>query len=183
SSATRLIALVNDLLDVASLEQGRIKIEPRLVDLGAVTRAVLADVAALVAEKEHAVSVEGADVALTTQSDPQLLGQVVLNLVANAIKYTPPGGSLSIAMGRTANGALRWEIRDTGIGIPLAAQARLFEKFYRADNAATLETEGTGLGLYLVRLIVERLGGRVWSQSQEGVGSTFGFTLPAAEAA
>ena len=72
----------------------------------------------------------------------------------------------------------RWTITDSGIGIPKGAVARLFEKFYRADNAHTVETEGTGLGLYLVRLIVEKLDGQVWCESQEGRGSTFILTLP-----
>lgn len=76
---------------------------------------------------------------------------------------------------------MRWAVRDNGIGIPKEGQRRLFEKFYRADNAVTLETEGTGLGLYLVRLIVERFGGRMWYESEEGEGSTFVVTLPLAE--
>jgi signal transduction histidine kinase len=73
---------------------------------------------------------------------------------------------------------VHWEIRDTGIGIPSKDLERLFEKFYRAGNAVAVETEGTGLGLYLVRLIVERLGGKVWCESEEGIGSKFQFDLP-----
>ena len=73
---------------------------------------------------------------------------------------------------------MRIDIRDTGIGIPKSDLSKLFEKFYRAGNAHAVETEGTGLGLYLVRLIVEQFGGKVWCTSEEGVGSTFAFTLP-----
>jgi signal transduction histidine kinase len=76
---------------------------------------------------------------------------------------------------------LRWSIRDSGIGIPKDALPRLFEKFYRADNAQTIETEGTGLGLYLVRLILEQLAGRIWCESEEGKGTAFFFVLPLAE--
>ncbi len=75
----------------------------------------------------------------------------------------------------------RWTITDSGIGIPTTALGRLFEKFYRAENVHTVETEGTGLGLYLVRLIIERLGGEVWCESEEGRGSAFIFTLRISE--
>ena len=82
------------------------------------------------------------------------------------MKYTPERGHL------------RWAVRDSGIGIPPAAQRRLFEKFYRAENAQVIDTEGTGLGLYLVRVIAERCGGSVSCQSTEGAGSTFTLRLP-----
>lgn len=116
------------------------------------------------------------------RADPQLLRQVVLNLVSNAIKYTPTGGRLEVSVQRHY-GMVHWVVRDTGIGIPKGAQSRLFEKFYRADNAVVMETEGTGLGLHLVRIIVERFNGRVWCESEEGGGSTFQFTLPVEEPA
>ena len=104
---------------------------------------------------------------------------MILNLVSNAVKYTPPGGEIAIRI-HQRDGSIHWAIRDSGIGIPQSAQRRLFEKFYRAENASVMETEGTGLGLYLVRLIVERLGGRVSCESDEGKGATFEFTLPVA---
>jgi signal transduction histidine kinase len=110
-------------------------------------------------------------------ADPQLVRQVILNLLSNAIKYTPPRGEIALQVGQE-NGCIRWAVRDTGIGIPKDAQPRLFEKFYRADNVHKVETEGTGLGLYLVRLIVERCGGEIWCQSEEGRGATFQFTVP-----
>ena len=112
-------------------------------------------------------------------TDVQLLRQVLLNLVSNAIKYTPDGGEIAIDIGVDDDGIV-WAIHDTGIGIPRDAQARLFEKFYRADNAAQVETEGTGLGLYIVRLIADQLGGRVWCQSEEGCGTSFFLRMPRA---
>jgi histidine kinase len=105
---------------------------------------------------------------------------VVLNLLSNAIKYTRPGGDVAVRLARDGD-TVTCTVRDSGVGIPRNAQGRLFEKFYRAENVLTIETEGTGLGLYLVRLIVEQLGGRVWCESEEGRGSLFGFTLPAVE--
>jgi two-component system, OmpR family, phosphate regulon sensor histidine kinase PhoR len=113
-------------------------------------------------------------------ADPQLLRQVVLNLSSNAIKYSPSGGEIGVHLTREHD-VVRWQIQDTGIGIPKESQRHLFEKFYRADNVASLETDGTGLGLYLVRLIVEQLGGQVGCESEEGRGATFYFTVPAAK--
>ncbi|HKW90590.1 MAG TPA: GAF domain-containing protein [Methylomirabilota bacterium] len=178
-AAQRLIQLVNDLLDISRLERGKLTVAAKPIDLGALTREVLAETAGLVQEKGHRVTLTGDAAAPAVMADGQLLRQVVVNLVSNAIKYTPEGGAIEIGLERDG-GALRWSIRDSGIGIPLAAQPRLFEKFYRAENVVTLETEGTGLGLYLVRLIMEQLEGRVWCESEEGAGAIFLFTLPLA---
>ncbi len=178
-ASERLINLVNDLLDISRLERGRLEMRPQPTDLGALTTSVLEEVAGLVREHAHRVSVSGVDDAPTVIADPQLLRQVVLNLTSNAIKYTPRSGDIAIRISGVGDRA-RWEIKDNGIGIPREAQRRLFEKFYRADNVFAVETEGTGLGLYLVRLIVEQFGGRVWCDSEEGRGATFVFTLPTA---
>jgi PAS domain S-box-containing protein len=181
-AAQRLIQLVNDLLDISRLERGKLTVALKPVDLGALTREVLAETAVLVQEKRHRVSLSGDAPGPAAMADEQLLRQVVVNLVSNAIKYTPEGGTIDVRLERDPD-ALRWSIRDSGIGIPLASQPKLFEKFYRAENVVTLETEGTGLGLYLVRLIMEQLGGRVWCESEEGAGAIFLFTLPLAPAA
>jgi signal transduction histidine kinase len=167
---------VNDLLDASRLERGKLTITPKEVDLAALTQSVLDEMQPLIAEKGHRVTFQ--PMALPpVWTDPQLLRQVVLNLTSNAVKYTPPGGEIAIRLDRDGD-ALRWAIQDSGIGIPKASQARLFEKFYRAENVLTIETEGTGLGLYLVRLILEQFEGRVWCESEEGRGSTFLFTVP-----
>jgi len=176
-SADRLIGLVNDLLNVSRLESGKMQVVLERVQLRELTEAVLDDVSTLVREKGHTLVVEAAETMPDPMLDRQLLHQVVLNLVSNAITYTPPGGKIDIRIGHDAAG-LRWSIRDNGIGIPDGAQARLFEKFYRAENALTVDTEGTGLGLYLVRLIVERFGGTIACESKEGAGTLFQFNLP-----
>jgi len=176
-SADRLIGLVNDLLDASRLESGKLRIVLQPVPLRALTDAVMDDVATLVREKGHAVSVESPAGLPDVASDAQLLRQVVMNLLSNAIKYTPPNGRIDIGISQEGRN-VRWSIHDSGIGIPRAAAARLFEKFFRADNVHTVDTEGTGLGLYLVRLIVERFGGTIVCESEEGRGTTFTFTLP-----
>jgi signal transduction histidine kinase len=181
-AAQRLIQLVNDLLDISRLERGRLTVTLVAVDLGEMTRDVLAELDVLVREKRHRVTLTGDAEAPPVRGDAQLLRQVVVNLVSNAVKYTPEGGTIDIHLARV-NGLVRWSVRDSGIGVPVSAQPRLFEKFYRAENVTALETEGTGLGLYLVRLIMEQLGGRVWCASEEGRGATFVFTVPPAEPA
>jgi len=181
AAAQRLIQLVNDLLDISRLERGRLTVAAKPIDLAELTREVLAETAVLVQERRQRVSITGHASLRLALADPQLLRQVVTNLVSNAIKYTPEGGAIDVRIEPDGSG-LRWSIRDSGIGIPLASQSKLFEKFYRAENVVTLETEGTGLGLYLVRLIMDQLDGKVWCESEEGAGATFFFTLPRAEA-
>jgi PAS domain S-box-containing protein len=177
-ASQRLIQLVNDLLDISRLESGRMKASPQLVDLVELTRTVLDDLKRQMDEKGHRLSMETSGI-LEVFADPQLLRQVVLNLASNAIKYSPSGGDISVSLTRERD-VVRWQIQDTGIGIPKESQRHLFEKFYRADNVASLETDGTGLGLYLVRLIVEQIGGHVGCESEEGHGATFYFTVPGA---
>ena len=179
-ASQRLIQLVNDLLDVSRLESGRMKATPQLVDLVALTRTVLDELKLQVEERDHQLTVASAEDPLDVFADPQLLRQVVLNLASNAIKYSPSRGTIDVQLTREGS-FVRWQIKDTGIGIPKESQRHLFEKFYRADNVAALETDGTGLGLYLVRLIVEQLGGRVGCESEEGQGATFSFTVPRAQ--
>jgi PAS domain S-box-containing protein len=176
-SADRLIGLVNDLLDASRLESGKLQVTPEPVRLLQLTYDVLADVATLVREKNHELDVQSEPDIPVAMLDSQLLRQVILNLASNAIKYTPEGGRIEIRIYREGSG-LHWSIRDSGIGISEESQKRLFEKFFRADNAHTIDTEGTGLGLYLVRLIIERLGGTITCESEVGRGTLFHFTLP-----
>ena len=178
-SAARLATLVNDLLDIARLESGRLVEARERLSLSALTTAIATEVRPHAAEKGLTLDVRCDPGEPAVHADPQLLRQVVTNLLSNAVKYTPRGGRVDVRLGHD-NGSVSWSVRDTGVGVPRRAQARLFEKFYRADNAVALETEGTGLGLHLVRLFVEQAGGRVWCESEEGQGATFTFTLPAA---
>jgi signal transduction histidine kinase len=177
ASAQRLVTLVNDLLDIARVESGRSVAQPEPVGLEELTHSVLSELQTLVAHRAHAIEVLSSPAA-PVWADRQLIRQVVMNLLSNAIKYTPAGGRISISC-RQENGTVQWGVQDNGVGVPRAAQARLFERFFRADNATAMEVEGTGLGLHLVRLIVEQAGGRVWCESEEGRGAMFAFTWPA----
>jgi PAS domain S-box-containing protein len=181
-SAERLITLVNDLLAVSRIEGGRLAAEPQPVDLSGMTTDVVNELTPLILEKNQQISLPNGVSAPRVYADPKLVREVVLNLLSNAIKYTPNDGSIAVSMKAEAD-AVQWAVHDTGIGVPVAAERRLFEKFYRAENATVINTEGSGLGLYLVRLVLERSGGRVWCESEEGRGSTFRFTLPIAQEA
>jgi signal transduction histidine kinase len=179
TSTERLIRLVNDLLDTSRLERGKLQLTMQNLSLAELTKEIVDELSPLMLEKEQSISIETAPDLMQVYGDAQLLRQALLNLLSNAVKYTPTGGSIQIQMGRAGDRAL-WSVKDNGIGIPKADMAKLFEKFYRAGNVLAVETEGTGLGLYLVRLIVERFGGKVWCESTEGVGSKFLVALPLA---
>jgi signal transduction histidine kinase len=152
---------------------------PQPVDLEKLTLDAAADTNASMLEMKHTLTVGAINNPPRPDADPQLLRQAIVNLLSNAVKYTPAGGKIDVRIS-TERDSVRWEISDTGIGVPKEDQRKLFEKFYRAGNALAVETEGTGLGLYLVRLTIEQFGGRVWCESEEGAGSKFIFTLPVA---
>jgi PAS domain S-box-containing protein len=178
ASAERLIGLVNNLLAAVRLEHGRVSVTSAPIDLAALSHDVLKDVAPFVEKGRLAVSVEADAGVGLVESDPVLIRQAVMNLVGNAITFTPAGGSIGIRVARDAAG-VRWEIRDSGIGIPKEEQGGLFQKFYRAESTLTVAPEGTGLGLYMVSLIVKLVGGTLGFASEAGQGSTFFFTIPA----
>jgi two-component system sensor histidine kinase BaeS len=113
----------------------------------------------------------------TIQSDPGLMRHAVTNLIDNAIKYTPSGGSILVEI-EERDDCMVVVVADTGIGIAPADQARLFERFYRVKRRETIDIKGTGLGLAIVKSIAQWHGGRVWVESQLGSGSTFYFLIP-----
>jgi PAS domain S-box-containing protein len=182
ASADRLIALVNDLLEVSRLEGGRVAVRPVPLDLSTATAKVLAELQPLIKAKQLRVAVAYAENLPPAFMDTTLASEVIMNLLSNAVRYTPDGGSI-VVEAHINGGMVEWSVRDSGIGIPLAAQRRLFEKFFRADNASVHHTEGTGLGLYIAKLIVERSGGCLTFESIEARGSTFRFTVPVATTA
>jgi len=114
------------------------------------------------------------------QGDPDMLAQVLINLVDNAIKYTPSGGRITIRAG-TTEGNVKVEVEDTGIGIPPENLPRIFERFYRVDKARSRELGGIGMGLAIVKHIIRAHGGKAKVESEVGKGSTFIFTLPVEE--
>ena len=113
-------------------------------------------------------------------ADPEKLKEVLVNLVENAVKYSPDGGRIEVALER-AGGHIRFAVQDEGLGIPAAEQARIFEKFHRLDPDLTRGVGGSGLGLYICRELVRQMNGEIWVTSREGEGSTFYVEIPIAK--
>jgi len=182
-SNTRMIKLVNDLLDVSRLEAARIKIEPKLTDLLKLTKDVVSNYAPVARANNCQVVVKEDSVNLPKiKIDPALIREVLSNLVSNAVKYSQSKSGenrVFVSLVKKDRDALI-SVQDFGIGIPKKFQKRIFQKFFRADNVAKIDTGGTGFGLYISKLLVEASGGKIWFDSKEGEGTTFYFTLPLA---
>jgi signal transduction histidine kinase len=176
-NAQRLLKLVSDLLFSAQLQGGRLEFERSEVDLH---RLVLQSVESARPRAEAA----GIELVLDAEAVPSVdgeavrLAQLLDNLVSNAIKFTPGGGRVSVHLS-PRDGLVRFEISDTGIGIPEDERERLFERFFRSQTALERQIQGTGLGLYISKAIVEAHGGRIGVQSEPGEGTTFVVELPA----
>lgn len=173
-----LAQMVNEMLDLARIEGGSVLHLDDDIDLGSLA-AASAERLRLFAERNHVTLVVDAEPGMpTVRGDEARLGQVVVNLVHNAVKFSPEGGEVRVAAQRDPNGAgVTVSVTDHGIGIRKADQPRIFERFYKVDRAR-LRGGGTGLGLAIARHVVEGHGGRIGVESEEGRGSTFTFTIP-----
>jgi PAS domain S-box-containing protein len=182
ANTERMVGLVNNLIAVSEMEQDSIKVEPCPVDMANLIVEAVQAVEERAAECEMDVTLNlPADLA-PAWGDSSQLRQVVDNLLDNALRYTPSGGRITIwaAEGQLEDesGFLVVSVRDTGVGIPESDHERVFEKFYRSENALSVEAGGAGMGLAIVKSLVEAHGGRVWVDSQLGAGSTFSFSVP-----
>jgi PAS domain S-box-containing protein len=176
--AERLARIVNDILLASRLDSDIVEVSIGDADAGELAAGVIAAAATHLPPGIDLRLVVPEDLP-PTAADADKLRQVLVNLVENAIKYSPDGGVVEVSLA-ALTGSLRFSVRDEGLGIPAAEQGRIFEKFYRLDPDLTRGVGGTGLGLYICREIVRRMDGRIWVDSQPGVGSTFSFELPLA---
>ncbi|MFA5270129.1 MAG: PAS domain S-box protein [Patescibacteria group bacterium] len=179
SSNNRMLKLVNDLLDVSHIETGRkFEIVKQPTDIAELVGMALKNNQQLAKDKQVTVTIcKGAEPKLSLNVDSDKIRQVFENLINNAIKYSKEGGQVEIGC-QHGKKEITLSVKDNGIGIPQSQQNRVFEKFFRADNALTQATDGTGLGLYIAKAIVEAHGGKMWFESEENKGTTFFFSLP-----
>jgi len=174
-----LAHMVNDLLDISRIESGRVTMKQEPLDLREIVENTVDLLSVQAKEKHIELSCAIDPAAQRILTDRNQIERVFINLIGNALKFTPPDGLITISS-HPAEKFAQVDITDNGCGIPPEAQEAIFEEFYRVDNPINEEVKGTGLGLALVRHIVEAHGGKIWVKSKIGSGSTFSFTLPLA---
>lgn len=176
----RVINLVRDLLNVTRIDQGRVEDEPERTDVADVIQSAIKEMEPQAHERSLSIEVKikKSDTPNLT-IDAKRFREVIQNLLTNAIRYTLSGGHVRVEIDHTDH-SLEIAVSDTGIGIPEKDQSKIFSKFARAENATVIDTEGSGLGLYIVKSYITGWGGKIWFESKEGRGTTFYVSLPLA---
>lgn len=174
----RMNELISNLLNITRIESGTIAVTPKLLQLDKIADEVIQELSLMASSKSITLSsrVKGRG-STKIKTDTLVVKEVMTNLVANAIKYTPDSGTVTLTI-RPRQADILVEVSDSGWGIPKYSQDQIFSKFFRAHNVVKRETTGTGLGLYLVKGLLDALGGKIWFVSDQGKGTTFFFSLP-----
>jgi len=175
-NSSRLNKLLDDLMDISKIEQGSLQVKLSDVSLQPLISEVLSNLFIDARKKKISLTQEG-DLETGVKADPDRLKEVLTNLVGNAIKYTPDGGRVVVKV-KKESGLAKVSVTDNGLGISEEDQKHLFEKFYRVENDQTRMVKGSGLGLFITKQLVEKMGGQIAVSSSVGQGSTFYFTLP-----
>jgi len=173
----RMVELVNALLNVSRIDLGTFAVEPEPVNLVEICESVIMELTPQINEKQQTVERIFASAPQTYSADQKLIRIVFQNFLSNSVKYTQPGGHV-VAEISTREGSVYIRVSDNGYGIPKAQHGKIFEKLFRADNVRQKDTEGTGLGMYIVKAIVESSGGSIWFESEENQGTTFHVLMP-----
>lgn len=175
-SNERMIRLINDLLDVSRIEEGRLLYDQEDARIEDVLDSVIEASQEMLRNKNMVLEVNKKETP-KVRIDKEKIGVVIQNLLENAIKYTEQGGKIKITLDNDEKNVI-FKIEDSGVGIPKSQQDRIFTKFFRAENVTRMETNGTGLGLYTTKNIVQAHKGQIWFESEENKGTTFYFTIP-----
>jgi two-component system phosphate regulon sensor histidine kinase PhoR len=177
----RMHDLVNELLDLAALESGRNQLELTTFDLKGMIEDAVSTVVPQAKQRDVALEVEAPSAAVPLEADKSRMRQVMVNLVANAVKFTPAGGQVKVRIGET-DGQVRISVQDSGIGIPAKDLAHIFDRFFRVTRGRSRLQGGSGLGLTIVKAAIDAHRGDIGVESTEGQGTTFTITLPATQA-
>ena len=173
----RVLALVNAFLNVSRIDLGVFAIAPSMVNLGAIVEDEARSLELPMRAKRLRYEAHIDPTLPQMNVDPKLMGIVFSNLLSNAVKYTPEAGTVALEIKQDESN-ICISVTDSGIGIPKKEQSKIFTKLFRTDNARAMDPDGTGLGLYIVKAIIEESGGKVWFESKEKIGTTFYVTLP-----
>ena len=183
----QLLQLITGILDISRMEAGEMRLDKAPFDLDEVVSVALSTIAPHARRKKLVMSCKVPPALPLVLGDRDKIRQVLLNLLGNAVKFTPEGGKIEVAAQLStllpapdSARAVRVSVRDSGIGVPPEHQKRVFDPFFQVDNSSTREYGGTGLGLSIVKRLVEAHGGVVWVDSEAGKGSIFSFTIPLA---
>lgn len=179
-SNQRMISLINDLLNVSRIEEGRYVYEPEVTSLENIVREVLGNLEEEITQGDIELVFDKPEEPTSIKVDTEKLRLAVKNLIDNAVRYSPEGGRVEVTI-KQKKEEVQFSVEDSGIGIPEEQQDRIFSKFFRASNATHKQTEGSGLGLFITKNIIESHEGEIWFESESGEGTTFYFTLPNAE--
>jgi PAS domain S-box-containing protein len=191
----RMVELVNALLNVSRIELGTFAVDPEAIDLKELAASVLAELKPVIKTRKQTFTVTTDKALPPLQADPKLTRMILQNLLSNAGKYTPEGGEIHLliepgfkakayAKRKLQQDSIVISVTDNGYGIPKDQQPKIFEKLFRADNVKEKDTDGTGLGLYIIKSIVDQVGGEIWftspvnAKSKENPGTTFYVALP-----
>ena len=178
SNTQHLAGLINDLLDLAKIESGRIEVKSSRVSLSGLVHEVVEGLRPVAAEKVIALEATIREPSILVWADRDKINQVLTNLIGNAIKFTPVHGRVTVSASRNGGESVQLSVSDTGAGVPPDEKEKIFAKFYRVAEVNGENSKGTGLGLAIAKALVELHGGKIWVESEEGGGSTFYFTLP-----
>ena len=178
SNARHLMGLINDILDISRIEAGKMPLHATEFKVSDLIGEVMAEVEPIIARTKLKVETDVATTAAKLFADRQKVKQIVLNLLTNALKFTPDGSVSVVARSRATSDEISIAVIDTGIGIAPSDQEKVFEDFQQADNSPTRQYSGAGLGLSICRRLADMMDGRITLQSQIGKGSTFSLVLP-----